>query len=46
MPKLMVIHEVDDVDHWANSTKREEVFGPIGVTVETFRTRKAPTESA
>ncbi len=37
MPKLMVIHEVDDVDHWASSTKREEVFGPIGVSIATFR---------
>jgi len=30
-------HEVDDVDHWLASSKREEVFGPIGITVRTFR---------
>jgi len=29
-------HEVDDVDHWLASSKREEVFGPLGVTMRTF----------
>ena len=37
MPTLMVFHEVDDVEHWLASPKREELFGPIGVTVRTFR---------
>jgi hypothetical protein len=37
MPKLMVFHEVDDVDHWLASPKREELFGPRGMTVQTFR---------
>ena len=37
MPKLMVFHEVDDVDHWLASPKREEFFGPRGMTVSTFR---------
>ncbi|HEX9228679.1 MAG TPA: hypothetical protein VF885_18915 [Arthrobacter sp.] len=36
MPTLMVFHEVDDVDHWLGSPKREEVFGPLGITVRTF----------
>jgi hypothetical protein len=36
MATLMVFHEVDDVDHWLRSPQREEVFGPIGVTVRTF----------
>ena len=37
MPTLIAFHEVDDVDHWLSSPKREELFGPIGVTVRTFR---------
>jgi len=36
MPTMMVFHEVDDVDHWLRSTKREEFFGPLGITVRTF----------
>ena len=34
---LLVFHEVDDVDHWLASPKREELFGPLGMTVRTFR---------
>ena len=37
MPTLLVFHEVDDVDHWAASPKREEFFGARGMTVRTFR---------
>ena len=37
MPTLLGFHEVDDVDHWLTSPKREEVFGPLGITVRTFR---------
>lgn len=37
MPTLLGFHEVDDVDHWLSSSKREEVFGPLGITVRTFR---------
>ena len=36
MTTLIAFHEVDDVDHWLKSTKREEVFGPLGVTARTF----------
>jgi hypothetical protein len=36
MPTLMLFHEVDDVDHWLKSTKREEFFGPLGMTARTF----------
>jgi hypothetical protein len=25
-------HDVTDKDHWLSSPKREEVFGPLGVT--------------
>jgi hypothetical protein len=37
MPTLIAFHEVDDVDHWLNSPKREEIFGPMGIKVRTFR---------
>ncbi len=37
MPTLIGFHEVDDVDHWAGSPAREDVFGPMGITVRTFR---------
>ena len=36
MTTLIAFHEVDDVDHWLRSPKREEVFGPLGITVRTF----------
>jgi hypothetical protein len=37
MATLLAFHEVDDVDHWLSSPKRQEVFGPLGITVRTFR---------
>ena len=37
MATLMIFHEVDDVEHWLASPKREELFGPLGITVRTFR---------
>ena len=37
MPTLLAFHEVDDVDHWLASTKREEFFGPLGITARPFR---------
>jgi hypothetical protein len=36
MPTMIAFHEVDDVDHWLRSTKREEFFGPLGITLRTF----------
>jgi len=37
MPTLLVFHEVDDVDHWLASPKREEYFGPLGMKARAFR---------
>ena len=37
MPTVLVFHEVDDVDHWLASPKREEYFGPLGMTARAFR---------
>jgi hypothetical protein len=36
MPTLMLFHEVDDVGHWLASRRREEFFGPLGMTARTF----------
>ncbi len=36
MTTVMVFHEVDDVDHWLGSPKREEFFGPLGMSARTF----------
>ena len=33
----LAFHEVDDVEHWLSSPKREEVFGPLGITARTFQ---------
>jgi hypothetical protein len=37
METLVLVHEVDDVDHWLASPTREEYFGPLGITARTFR---------
>ena len=37
MPTVIAHHEVRDTAHWLASKKREEFFGPLGVTnVRTF----------
>jgi hypothetical protein len=37
MPTVIGHHAVKDTDHWLASPKREEVFGPLGVTnIRTF----------
>jgi len=36
MTTLLVVHEVDDVQHWLGSPKRAEVFGSLGMTARTF----------
>jgi hypothetical protein len=42
MPTLMVVHQVDDVDHWLASPKREEFFGPRGMSTRTFVDPQTP----
>ena len=37
MATYVITHEVDDVQHWLSSPKREELFGPMGITFRTFR---------
>lgn len=32
MPRILGFHEVKDVQHWVSSPRREEFFGPLGVS--------------
>jgi hypothetical protein len=32
----MITHDVDDVEHWLASPKREEFFGPFGISARAF----------
>jgi hypothetical protein len=40
MATLLAFHEVDDVDQWLQSSRREEVFGALGITTRTFITEE------
>jgi hypothetical protein len=44
MPALIIVHDVDDVDHWLTSPKREELIGSRGFTVRTFVDPAAPSQ--
>src|SRR6195952_5704972 len=47
MPTVIAHHDVTDTDHWLGSPKREEVFGPLGVTnIRTFVDPQDPTKVA
>lgn len=36
MATIIGFHEVDDVEHWLRSPKREEIMGPMGITGRLF----------
>jgi hypothetical protein len=47
MPTVIAHHDVKDADHWLASPKREEVFGPLGVTnIRTFVDPQNPSRVA
>ncbi len=46
MATYVITHEVDDVEHWLSSPKREEMFGPMGITVRTFRDQGGSNKTA
>ena len=47
MPTVIAHHDVKDKDHWLTSPKREEFFGPLGVTnIRTFVDPQNPTRVA
>jgi len=47
VPTVIGHHDVKDTEHWLASPKREEVFGPLGVTnIRTFVDPQNPTHVA
>lgn len=47
MPTVIAQHEVKDTAHWLASPKREEFFGPLGVTnIRTFVDPRNPSHVA
>jgi hypothetical protein len=47
MPSIIAHHDVKDTDHWLASPRREEFFGPLGVTsIRTFVDPDNPTRVA
>ena len=40
LPTVLAVHEVDDVEKWLSSPKREEFFGSRGVSARTFTDQK------
>ncbi len=45
MPTILVHHDVDDTEHWLASPKREEFFGPLGITnIRKFTNPQNPTQ--
>lgn len=47
MPTIIAHHDVTDKDHWLASPRREEFFGPLGVTnIRTFVDPSNPTRVA
>jgi hypothetical protein len=44
MPTVFGYHDVKDTEHWLASPKREEFFGPLGVSnIRTFVDPEQPT---
>ncbi len=47
MPTVIAHHDVKDSEHWLASPRREEFFGPLGVTnIRTFVDPQSPTRVA
>jgi hypothetical protein len=47
VPTVIAHHDVNDTEHWLASPKREEFFGPLGVTnIRTFVDPQNPSHVA
>ena len=47
MPTVIAHHDVKDTEHWLASPKRDEFFGPLGVTnIRTFVNPENPSRVA
>ena len=46
MPSVIAYHDVKDLDHWLASPRREEFFGPLGITnIRTFADPQNPSRA-
>jgi len=46
VPTVIAYHEIDDRDRWLASPKRDEFFGPLGVTnIRTFLDPENPNRA-
>ncbi len=46
MPTVIAYHEIEDKEKWLASPKRDEFFGPLGVTIRTFLDPQNPNRAA
>src|SRR5208283_3239378 len=46
MTLVIGYNEIDDSAHWLASPRREEIFGPLGITVRTFLDPENPNRAA
>ena len=46
MASYVITHDVDDVEQWLSSPKRQELFGPMGITFRTFRSQDGSNTTA
>jgi hypothetical protein len=46
MTTIIGYHEIDDSTHWLASPKRDELFGPLGITHKTFIDPENPNRAA
>lgn len=46
MTMVIAYHEIDDSEHWLASPKRDELFGPMGISVRTFLDPENPNRAA
>ena len=44
MPRVIAMHDVDDVEHWLSSPKREEIFKEVAFDMVTFVHPKEPNK--
>lgn len=46
MTMVIGYHEINDSKHWLASPKREELLGPLGISVRTFLDPQNPNRAA
>ena len=46
MTMVIGYHEIEDSERWLSSSKRDEVLGPLGISVRTFLDPENPNRAA